>query len=156
LWQIMGSGFEHFDLEYWRSRRVPVANCPGSATASALAERAMLFTLMLAHRYREADANLHNGVVYRPASQELSGKLLALIGYGASAIEFGRLARAFGMRVAAVDIRPISDAEAAERNLEWRGTPDDTDQLVRMADVLSVHLHLNDQTRGIIDDRRLR
>src|SRR5262245_16426374 len=58
LWQIMGSGFEHFDLEYWRSRRVPVANCPGSATARALAERALLFVLMLGHRYRESEANL--------------------------------------------------------------------------------------------------
>src|SRR5690349_8028363 len=41
LWQIMGSGFEHFDLDYWRSRGVAVANCPGAATAAALAERAM-------------------------------------------------------------------------------------------------------------------
>jgi phosphoglycerate dehydrogenase-like enzyme len=135
---------------------VPVANCPGTATASALAERAMLFTLMLAHRYREADANLRRGVIYRPASQEVRGKLLALIGYGASAIEFGRLARAFGMRLAAVDIRPITDAEAAAQGLEWRGTSDDIDQLMRIADVLSVHLHLNDQTRGIVDGRRLR
>src|ERR671925_520629 len=31
LWQIMGSGIEHFDLDYWRSRGVPVANCPGTA-----------------------------------------------------------------------------------------------------------------------------
>jgi phosphoglycerate dehydrogenase-like enzyme len=156
LWQIMGSGFEHFDLEYWRSRGVPVANCPGSATAAALAERAMLFTLMLAHRYREADANLHTGVVYRPAAQELSGKLLALVGLGASAIEFAKLARAFGMRLAAVDVRTISDQEAAERGLEWHATPEQIDDLVRMADILSVHLHLNEQTRSIIDDRRLR
>lgn len=156
LWQIMGSGFEHFDLDYWRSRGVAVANCPGAATASALAERAMLFTLMLAHGYREADANLRRGVVYRPAAQELRGRLLGLVGYGASAIEFGRLARAFGMRLAAVDIRRISDAEAAEHGLDWRGTPDEIDDLVGMADVLSVHLHLNDSTRGIVDDRRLR
>jgi phosphoglycerate dehydrogenase-like enzyme len=156
LWQIMGSGFEHFDLPYWQARGVPVANCPGAATASALAERAMLFTLMLAHRYREAEANLHRGVVYRPVAQDLHGRILALIGFGASAIEFARLARALGMRLAAVDIRSISDEEATEHGLQWRGTPDEIDELLRIADVVSVHLHLNEHTRGIIDDRRLR
>jgi D-3-phosphoglycerate dehydrogenase / 2-oxoglutarate reductase len=156
LWQIMGSGFEHFDLEYWRARGVAVANCPGTASAAALAERAMLFTLMLAHRYREANANLHLGTFYRPLADELHGKLLGLIGFGASAIAFAGLARAFGMRLAAIDVRTISDDEAAERGLEWRGTPDELDALVQMADVLSVHLHLDQHTRGIIDARRLR
>ena len=156
LWQIMGSGFEHFDLAYWQSRGVQVANCPGAATAAALAERAMMFTLMLAHGYPDANANLRRGVVYRPAAHDLRGQVLGLIGFGASAIEFARLARSFGMRIAAVDVRDISDAEAAERGVEWRGSPDEVDTLVRMADVLSVHLHLNDQTRGIVDDRRLR
>src|SRR5205807_8539709 len=66
LWQISGSGFDHFDLDYWKARGVAVANCPGAASAPALAERAMLFSLMLAHRYREAESNLHAGIGYRP------------------------------------------------------------------------------------------
>jgi len=156
LWQIMGSGYEHFDLEYWRTRGVAVANCPGTASAPALAERALLFTLMLAHRYREAEANLHQGVMYAPLADELRGKLLGLIGFGASGIAFAALARAFGMRLAAIDIRSISDQEAADHGLEWRGTPDDIAALLPMVDVLTLHLHLNEHTRGIIDDRRLR
>ena len=156
LWQIKGSGFEHFDLEYWRSRGVAVANCPGTASAPALAERALLFSLMLAHRYNLAHANVHAGIAYRPMADELRGKLLGLIGFGASAIEFARLARAFGMRLAAIDIREITDDEAAERGLEWRGKPEDIDTLLPLVDILSVHLHLDERTRGIIDDRRLR
>jgi phosphoglycerate dehydrogenase-like enzyme len=155
LWQIMGSGFEHFDLDYWAARGVAVANCPGSASAPALAERALLFCLMLAQKYGEARANVERGVAYRPAGEELVGKLLALVGFGASAMAFGSLARALGMRLAAVDIRPISDGEAAAHGLEWRGGEADLDQLIAMADVLSVHLHLNAETRGIIDARRL-
>jgi D-3-phosphoglycerate dehydrogenase len=156
LWQIMGSGYEHFDVDYWRARGVMVANCPGAASAPALAERALLFTLMLAQRYQEAAANLQQRMMYRPVAEELQGKLLGLIGFGASGIAFARLARALGMRLAAVDIRVISDEEAAERGLEWRGTPEDIDALLPMVDVLSVHLHLDAQTCGIIDDRRLR
>jgi D-3-phosphoglycerate dehydrogenase len=156
LWQIMGSGYEHFDVDYWRVRGVAVANCPGTASAPALAERALLFTLMLAHRYKEAEAHLHQGGMYEPLADELRGKLLGLIGFGASGIAFAELARALGMRVAAVDIRTISDQEAAERGLEWRGTPEAIDDLLPMVDVLSVHLHLDERTRGIVDERRLR
>ena len=54
LWQIMGSGFDHFDLAHWRRRGVAVANCPGSASAPALAQRALMFCLMLAQNYEEA------------------------------------------------------------------------------------------------------
>src|SRR5579859_3306381 len=68
LWQIKGSGFEHFDLEYWRARGVPVANCPGAASAPALAERALMFSLMLSHRFRQADANVRSGVAFRPVA----------------------------------------------------------------------------------------
>jgi phosphoglycerate dehydrogenase-like enzyme len=156
LWQIMGSGFEHFDLEYWRARGVAVANCPGTASAPALAERALMFALMLTQKYGEARANVHRGVAYLPAGTELAGKLLGLVGFGASAMAFGRLARACGMRLAAVDVRHISDAEAAEHGLEWRGSDTDLEQLIEIADVLSLHVHLNAATRAMIDDRRLR
>ena len=36
LWQILGTGFDHFDLEYWQSKNLPVANCPGIFSAVAL------------------------------------------------------------------------------------------------------------------------
>jgi D-3-phosphoglycerate dehydrogenase len=155
LWQIQGSGFEHFDLGYWQSRGVPIANCPSSASAPALAERAMMFTLMLAHRYPEASRNLASGIAFRPAAEELGGKILGLVGFGASAIAFAGLARTFGMRLATIDVRAISDEEATARGLEWYAGPDRLDELLAMADVLSLHLHLNEETRGIIDGYRL-
>ena len=156
LWQIQGSGFEHFRLEYWKGRGVPVANCPGSASAPALAETAMMFTLMLAHRYQCAARNALAGKMYEPRGGELEGKLLGLIGFGASATAFARLARTFGMRIAAVDIRHIEPEEAAAYGLEWWGPPAQLDDMIGMADVLSLHLHLSEATRHILDDRRLR
>src|SRR3954463_15716769 len=48
LWQILGTGIDHFDLEYWRQKGIPVANCPGEYTGIPLAESAMMFMLMLA------------------------------------------------------------------------------------------------------------
>src|SRR5690348_778537 len=33
LWQILGTGLDHFDLDYWRAQGMPVANCPGPFSA---------------------------------------------------------------------------------------------------------------------------
>jgi len=155
LWQIQGSGIDHFPFAYWSERGVRVANCPGAASAPALAERAMMFTLMLMQRYPEAAANVRRGTMYVPRGRELDGKLLGLVGFGAAASAFARRATAFGMRVATVDIRDISDAESAEYQLHWRATPDRLDELIGMSDVLSLHLHLTSATHHILDERRM-
>ena len=60
------------------------------------------------------------------------------------------------MRIAAIDIRDVTEEEVRRFNLEFVGKPDDLDQVIAACDVLSLHLHLNAQTRHIIDARRLR
>ena len=67
----------------------------------------------------------------------------------------GRRAKSFGMRIAAIDVRQIDGAVLDEIAPVFIGLPDDLDRLVRMSDVLSLHIPLNDQTRHIIDTRRL-
>src|SRR5215471_436314 len=37
LWQILGTGIDHFDLEYWKKKGIPVANCPGEFSGVPLA-----------------------------------------------------------------------------------------------------------------------
>ena len=105
LWQILGTGIDHFDMDYWRSKNIPVANCPGVFSATALAECAMMFILMLARRYPVTQANLKAGQMYEPAGLELDGLKLGIVGFGASGMELARRARAFGMRIFAIDIR---------------------------------------------------
>ena len=51
LWQILGTGLDHFEMDIWRSRGIPVANCPGQFSAVALAEHAMMMILLLAREY---------------------------------------------------------------------------------------------------------
>src|SRR5262245_59348739 len=57
LWQVLGTGVDHFDLEHWRALQIPVANCPGQFSGVALGECAMLFILLLARRYPVTQAN---------------------------------------------------------------------------------------------------
>jgi phosphoglycerate dehydrogenase-like enzyme len=155
LWQILGTGFDHFDLAYIRQKGIPVANCPGQFSSVALAETAMMFILMLSRRYNESVANFRDGALYRPLGRELEGQTLGIVGFGASGQELARRARAFGMRILAIDVRRIEQDVLDALQPAFLGTPDDLDRVVAESDFLSLHLHLNRETRHIIDVRRI-
>ena len=155
LWQILGTGFDHFDLEYIRGLKIPVANCPGQFSSAALAESAMMFILMLARRYRKSADNFASGVLYQPLGSELANQSLGIIGLGASGQELARRAKAFGMKILVIDVRVIEPQILAELQPDFMGSPSDIDQIISEVDFLSLHLHLNSETRHIIDARRI-
>ena len=62
----------------------------------------------------------------------------------------------FGMKVLAIDITEISGGERGDYGFDLAGRPLDLDRALREADYVSLHLPLNDETRHIIEDRRLR
>ena len=156
LWQILGTGFDHFDLEYWQSKNLPVANCPGIFSAVALGECAIMFMLMLARQYPVTQTNLKQGEFYRPFGLELDRLNLGIVGFGASGKELARRAAPFGLKMSAIDIRDVGAAEASEFGLEFVGKPEDLDSVIATSDFLSLHLHLNEETRHIIGASRLR
>jgi phosphoglycerate dehydrogenase-like enzyme len=155
LWQVTTTGFEHVDVAYLKERGIPVAHSPGFFSSAALAETAMMFILMLSRRYRLAAEHFRQGLLYEPVGEELAGKVLGIVGFGASGRELARRARGFGMRIMGIDVRPIEPAVLEELKPEFLGSPADLDQVAAQADFLSLHLHVNDQTRQLIDARRL-
>jgi D-3-phosphoglycerate dehydrogenase len=155
LWQILGTGFDHFDVALWKSLGIPVANCPGAFSAVSLAEGAVMLMLMLARRYPVAAERLREGRMYDTMGSELDGLSLGLVGFGASAKALAVRARAFGMRLSAIDVRKVGTDEIAEHGLSWVGRPAELDEMLGSSDVVSLHLHLNEETRHTIDERRL-
>ena len=155
LWQILGTGFDHFDLDYIRAKGIAVANCPGQFSSVALAETAMMFILMLARRYRESAANFQLGVLYEPLGIEVENRTLGIIGFGASGQDLAVRAKAFGMKIMAIDVRPIEASVLESIGPDFMGTPSDMERLLGESDFLSLHLHLNAETRHLIDARRL-
>lgn len=155
LWQILGTGFDHFDLEYIRRKDIAVANCPGQFSSIALAEMAFMFILMLARQYRQAAADFASGVFNEAVGRELTDLNLGIIGFGASGQELARRAKAFGMNILAIDVRTIQPEIIQEIKPNLMGTPADLDNVVAASDFLSLHLHLNAATRRIIDARRI-
>ena len=156
LWQILGTGIDHFELDYWRAKKIPVANTPGPFSAVALGECAMMFILMLARQYPVTQTNLKAGEMYVPMGMELEGMKLGIVGFGASGKELARRALSFGMRITAIDIRDVGADEVREFGVEFVGKPGELDKVLAESDIVSLHLHLNDETRHTIDARRLR
>ena len=155
VWQIMSSGYEHFDVEYARSKGIPVANTPGPCSGPALAETAMMFMLMLARRYKATHQVINERRVYLPMGTELGGKILTIVGFGASGQALARLGKSHGMRVQAIDVVTPSRDALDEIRPEFVGTPDDLETLLRETDYVSLHLHVKPDTERLLDERRI-
>lgn len=153
--QLQTNGLDHIDIDYLTEKGLMTAHAPGHLSAVALAQNAMMFILMLAGRYGEARRNFDTGPFYLPRGIELVGKRLAIVGLGNSGVELARRAKPFGMRVEAIDVRPIDKEILDEIQPDFLGKPEDLNDLIARCDFLSCHLHLNDQTHHIIDAHRI-
>ena len=155
LWQILGTGFDRFDLDHIKSKGIAAANTPGQFSSIALAETAMMLILMLAREYRQSYESVQTGVFGKPLGRELVGATLGVIGFGASGQELARRAKPFGMRIMGIDVVKIDPDKLADIEPEFMGSPDDMDQVIEASDYVSLHLHLNDETRHVINACRI-
>src|SRR5258708_14292297 len=147
LWQILGTGFDHFDVAYWRTKKIPVENCPGQFSAVALAECAMMYMLMLSHRFHESQDKLRERLPGQPLHSEIENLKLGIVGFGASGRELARRAAPFGMRLSAIDVRDVPAHERREFQLEFGGKPAARDQICADSDVVSPKLQLYPEPR---------
>lgn len=150
LWQVIGTGLDHSEVDYTLAKGIRVANTPGQFSAVALAEHALWLMLCFAKNARAMDQNVHAGVMYNPINEELAGSTLGLVGLGASGRALARRAAALEMRVVAVDeVRPSEDA-LAEAGLTSLAGPEGLDDLLRESDYVSLHVPLTRATRRLI------
>ena len=147
-----GVGVDTIDVDAATERGVAVLTAPSGNTTSA-AELTVALMLALARRIPAADHSMKAGEWDRKRFDgvELHGKVLGLIGAGRIGGEVARRARAFGMRVLAFDPHL---AEARARALDIELLP--LDEVLRRADIISLHVPLTEQTAGLIGERELR
>ena len=144
-----GAGTNTIDVGGASRRAIFVANCPGK-NAVAVAELAFGLILSADRAIPDAAADLRRGRWDKKryaSAQGLAGRTLGLVGLGQIGMEMVPRARAFGMEVVAWS-RSLTDAKAAALKIERAETPL---ELAARADVVSVHVALNDQTREMID-----
>ncbi len=136
-----GIGYDLVDVPAATARRILVCNAPEGPTVST-AEHAVTLILMASKNVlRSIDELRAGGSDYYVNNRalELDGKTLGLVGFGRIARHVARVAQSLGMRVAAFDPF-VAEAEFFVDRVS------SLPELLAMADVLSVHIPLNDDT----------
>jgi D-3-phosphoglycerate dehydrogenase len=113
---------------------------------TAVAEHTIALMWAAARGLARMDGGMREGRWIRTEGMELTGKTIGLLGFGGIAAEVARIAGGSGMRVLAWN-RSAKTAPGVEFV--------DLDTLLAESQVLSVHLLLNDETRGFLNAERL-
>jgi phosphoglycerate dehydrogenase-like enzyme len=143
LLSLWGTGTDNVDLSAAERRQVTVTNTPG-VSAISVAEHALALMLAVARGIPGQDAAVRAGSWPRGQGIELYGKTLGLIGLGAIGRRFAQLGQAIGMRVIAWTMHP--NPALGSELVEF-------EQLLRVSDVVSLHVRLSPLTRGLIGVR---
>ncbi len=155
LVQLISAGYDRLDVAAAKRAGVPIANNGGSNSV-AVAEHTLMLMLAVYRKLSWHHANVVTGKwrVGDFASHrlyELEGKTLGIVGLGTIGKKVARRAAAFGMRVLYYDIARL--AEDAEDALGVRFVL--LPELLRTADIVTLHVPLNDVTRNLISTREL-
>jgi (S)-sulfolactate dehydrogenase len=150
----LGVGLDNIDIAACQARKISVIPATG-ANALAVAEYVIGVALVLLRGAYSSSAATAGGQWPRAAlsqGRELAAKTLGVVGFGG----IGRLtagrAQALGMQVIAFDAQLPADAPVWA---EEHTIPRPFDAVLREADIVTLHVPLTPQTRGLIDARRL-
>jgi D-3-phosphoglycerate dehydrogenase len=146
---VCGIGTDSFDLATARERGIVICNIPGK-TAPIVAEHAFGLMLAVAKRAHYQTARLKAGRWGGVDNVYLHGKTLGVVGTGAIGSAMARLGRAIGMDVIAWTFTP-TPSRATELGVRYVAL----DELLRTSDVVSLHVRLTPESRGLLGPREL-
>lgn len=148
---IAATGYDNVDVAACRKLGIAVCNVEGYSSPS-VAQLTLSMALSLYTHLPEYRAHVESGAYTRgnvqnclvPVYHELAGKTWGIIGFGNIGMQVGTVARAIGCRVLVCKRTEIDG---------WDNVS--LDELLSQSDVISIHVPLNDGTRGMIDARAL-
>jgi phosphoglycerate dehydrogenase-like enzyme len=151
LVQVMSAGYDRVNIAAARAARIPVCT-NGGANSVAVAEHTIMLMLavyrkLVAYHQNVAAGRWHQGIPRVVDIYELEGKTVGLVGLGNIGQQVARRLRAFDATVIYYDA--VRRAPEEDTRLGVRYVPFET--LLETADVVSLHVPLNDVTRGMID-----
>lgn len=144
---VHGIGTDAVDVTHATRLGIPVVNTPG-ANIQSVAEHAIALMLAVSKGFTASQRAVRRGDFdYKFSARllELHGRTLGIVGWGGIGRRTAALARALGMRVA------VFSRSADPAGLEGFEACGSLDALLEQADVVSLHLALTSETRGIID-----
>ena len=146
LLSVAFTGYDHVAMDACREKGVVVCNCAGYSTA-AVTDLTFGLILSLYRNIGECDRRIRQGGTKAGLiGPELEGKKFGVIGAGAIGQRVIRIAQAFGCEVYA-----YSRTRKEIPGVVWA----DLDTLLEECDIVSLHVPLNDSTRGLIGQAQL-
>lgn len=146
-----GAGYNTIDINYARRKNVDVMNTPG-ANANAVAEEVFAMALAAYRHLVPADISTRAGAWEKKnyMGRELSGKTLGIVGLGNIGQLVAKRSTGFDMKLIAYD-PIISSAKAEEIGVKLV----DLETLFAEADVITLHIPENNETRSLINKNLL-
>ncbi|MGZ8693913.1 MAG: 2-hydroxyacid dehydrogenase [Gaiellaceae bacterium] len=151
-----GVGYDSIDVPECHRRGILVTNTPGVLDA-AVADLTLALVLALRRRLVEADRFVREGRWTEGwaepylAGEDLHGAVLGIVGLGRIGRAVARRARPFGLRMLYAQRNRLAASDEQDLGVEHR----DLDDLLAESDLVSLHVPLTGETRGLIDARRL-
>jgi glyoxylate reductase len=151
-----GVGYDSIDVEECRRRGVAVTNTPGVLDA-AVADLTLALILAVRRRVVEADRYVregrweHDWAETSLLGDDLEGAVLGIVGLGRIGRAVARRVLAIGMRIVYTQRRRLDTEDEDEFGAGYLPL----DELLALADVVTIHVPLTAATRGLLDGRRL-
>ena len=145
-----GVGVDSVDVEECKRRNIEVARTVG-LVEKPVAELVMAYILEFSRRISPLNADMHKGVWEKLEAHSLFGKTLGVVGFGNIAKEVVKRAKSFDMNVIYYDVFR-NKAKEREMGVEYA----ELDELLKVADFVTLHVPLLDSTKNLIDRRNLK
>jgi glyoxylate reductase len=151
-----GAGVDHIDLAAARARKIIVTNTPGVFTEDT-ADLTMALIIGVPRRLREGTALIRRGewTGWAPSTllgRKLGGKVLGIVGMGRIGQAVAWRARAFGLTIRYHNRHRLPSAVESMFGAEYVET---LDELLREADIVTLHCPATEATRGLLSAERI-
>jgi phosphoglycerate dehydrogenase-like enzyme len=155
LLQVLSAGYDMVNIEGARKARIPICS-NGGANSVAVGEHAIMLMLavyrkLVAFHLNVAAGRWHRGIPRTEDIYEIEGKIVGIVGLGNIGQQVARRIRAFDARLIYYDLFRRSHDEEERLGVEY--APLNT--LLETADIVSLHVPLNDSTRHMIGSSEL-
>ncbi|MFL2100125.1 2-hydroxyacid dehydrogenase [Desemzia sp. FAM 23989] len=149
LINVAFTGVDHVDKDAAKAKEIKIANAAGYSN-QAVAELVIGLTLDLYRGITQGNADIRKNDFPGPfQGNEIKGKTVGIIGTGKIGTMTAKLFKAFGAQL--IGYNRSEHKEAKELGLEYV----ELETLMQQSDIISVHLPLNDETKGIVSKEML-
>ncbi len=155
LLQVLSAGYDYVNIAGARKARIPIC-ANGGANSVAVAEHALMLILavyrkLVTFHQNVASGRWHQSIPRTVDIYELEGKTVGLVGLGNIGRQVARRVQAFDAQVIYYDTVRLSPQEEEKLGVQY--APLDT--LLATADIVSLHVPLNESTRHLLDAHAL-